>query len=297
MKSKYDSLCKFQVSRLLLQQLGYLGFGVSDKKRFYQLQNNNKLILNLKALDGCSERECHKFGVIYVKDGVDNQKDIFEMNTTSQRFDDFVDSLGWKVQLGRHTGFSGGLDKISLSTGENTPYFADYKSEIIYHVPSLMPTSKTDSQQIHKKRHIGNDHVKIIWSEHSREWYKETITSHFNLFQIVLYPLGNGLLRVEILKKEDNIDCGPLYDGMIVGEHIIGTLARLTAVSANRIVRKSTTGYQRPHAKRQALISDVATRYKTDLPVNTYYSTLFFQKMDNIKQVEAKNTYKPAKKK
>lgn len=297
MKPKYDSLCKFQISRLLLSQLGYFSFGVTDKKRFYQLQNNNRLILNLKALDGCSERECHKIGVVYVKEGVDNQNEIFEMNQTSDRFSQYCDSLGWKVPLSKHTGFTGGLDKISLSTGEYTPYFADYKSEIIFHIPSLMPTSKTDPQQIHKKRHIGNDHVKIIWSEHTREWYKETITSHFNLFQIVIYPLKNGLFRIEILKKEDNIDCGPLYDGMIVGEHIIGILSRITAVNANKIVRKNTTGYQRPHAKRQALISDVATRCKTELPINSYYSCLFFSKAETIKQVESKNAYKPQKKK
>eukprot|EP01080_Neovahlkampfia_damariscottae_P002079 gene2079-1951_t len=297
-QNRYQSDCKFQISRLFLSQLGFLSFGIGDKKRFYQLQYNLKMMLNIKALDGMAEREAHKFGVIYVPDGCDSQDEIlkFESEDVSEDFQSFVESLGWNVHLKEHSGFVGGLDKKLASTGEYAPYWSDYKSEFIFHVPSMMPTSSTDQQQIHKKRHIGNDHCKIIWSEHTRDWFQETITSHFNLFQIVIYPLEkSNLLRVEILKKESNIETGPLQDGMVVSRHIIGSLARMTAVNANKIARNKTTGYQRPHAKRAAQIADIVQRYKTDIPVHNYYSNLFFTKENAIKHIETKNQYKKKK--
>jgi hypothetical protein len=299
-QNRYKGDCKFQISRLFLSQLGFLSFGVGDKKRFYQLQYNLKMMLNIKALDGMAEREAHKIGVIYVPDGCDSQDEMlkFETNDVSQDFQSFVKSLGWNINLKDHSGFVGGLDKKLLSTGEFAPYYSDYKSEYIFHVPSMMPTSATDPQQIHKKRHIGNDHCKIIWSEHTRDWFQESITSQFNLFQIVIYPLqGSGLLRIEILKKENNIETGPLQDGMVVSPHIIGSLARMTAVNANKIVRNKTTGYQRPHAKRAVQIADIVQRYKTDIPVHNYYSNFFFSKVNASKHIDAKNQYKSSRKK
>lgn len=75
----------------------------------------------------------------------------------------------------------------------------------MFHVPTMMPTDENDPQQLVKKRHIGNDHVKIVWSEHTRDYYAETIHSQFNLYQIVIYPLKSGLLRIDILKKDEKV--------------------------------------------------------------------------------------------
>jgi len=75
---------------------------------------------------------------------------------------------------------------------------------------------------------------------------------------------------------------------MILSEDIIGDLARITSINANKIVRTKTTGYQRPHAKRANIIQDICTRSKTDLPLNYYYSTLLLQKLDSVKAIDSK---------
>lgn len=55
----------------------------------------------------------------------------------------------------------GGLDPF-LSTGKVAPYHATYNYECMFHVPTMMPNNYKDPQQIHKKRHVGNDHVHIV---------------------------------------------------------------------------------------------------------------------------------------
>lgn len=54
-----------------------------------------------------------------------------------------------------------------------------------------------------QKRHIGNDMVQIIWSEHSCDYRPAMITSQFNHVHIVVYPLPTGLFRVQVHRKRD----------------------------------------------------------------------------------------------
>jgi hypothetical protein len=56
--------------------------------------------------------------------------------------------------------------------------------------------------QVAKKRHVGNDFVHIVWSEHKRDYNPDTIVSQFNDAHIVIYPLPSGLFRIQIFKKE-----------------------------------------------------------------------------------------------
>jgi len=52
-----------------------------------------------------------------------------------------------------------------------------------------------------QKRHVGNDNVHVVWSNHKRDYSPTTITSQFNDAHIVVYPLPNGLFRIQIFKK------------------------------------------------------------------------------------------------
>lgn len=151
-----------------------------------------------------------------------------------------------------------------------------------------MPTSKKEPQQIHKKRHVGNDHVNIIWSEHSRDYYKNTIISHFNFIHIVIYPLKCGLYRIDVMVKEPNTPIfGPLVVGStLVSESILGAMVRMTALNGNRHARKSSTGYQKPYVSRKQLITEMAQRYKAKLEPNKYYTSVFLSKADSLPLVD-----------
>jgi len=98
------------------------------------------------------------------------------------------------------------------------------------------------------------------------------------------------------LKKDDKINTGPLQDGMIISEHCLGVLSKITCVNANRITRSLTTGYQRPYEKRSAVIADISSKFKTDLDVNDYFSNLFLSKIENNKLLESHCSKKVVKK-
>lgn len=111
-------------------------------------------------------RECHKIGVIYVGPSQDEQESILQNEKGSPNYQRFLSDLGWEIDVSKHRDFLGGLD--SRSTGNISRYWSNNTTEIMFHIVTLMPSSSSDIQQIHKKRQVGNDHVHIVWSEFHR---------------------------------------------------------------------------------------------------------------------------------
>lgn len=173
-------------------------------------------------------------------------------------------------------GYIGGLDR-RLTNGSVSPYWATQLQEVIFHDVTAMPTvvchkslfffpltslQETDEQQILKKRHVGNDLVHIVWSEHSRDYRPGTITSQFNDAHIVIYPLPNGLFRIQIFRKDERALFGPLCDGMVVTKALLPQLVRQTALNANRYVRANSAAYTRPYVTRQKAIMELVAKHK-----------------------------------
>ena len=52
-------------------------------------------------------------------------------------------------------------------------------------------------------RHLGNDEIWIVWSEHSRDFRHGIVNAEFGDVVIVIYPLQNHLFRIQMLKKGD----------------------------------------------------------------------------------------------
>jgi hypothetical protein len=235
---------------------------------------------SLKHLDQSPSREALKIGVLYVGPGQTKEGQILQNSSTGsgrganehggelhEEYEEFVDGLGWSVDLTKHRGFAGGLDKNSksLAQGQYAVYHANSQREVVYHVASRMPTKVNDPQQINKKRHVGNDFVHIVWNENcGREYPPETIKSHFNDVQIVIHPLRcthPGLYRIQICAKEDVPPFGPLLDGMVVSKALLPLLVRQTAVAANRCCRQKTAVYLPPYPTRRRLIDEIIRRY------------------------------------
>lgn len=76
----------------------------------------------------------YKFGVLYVKDGQTDENDMFSNNDMSHEFEEFLDFLGERIQLKGFTGFRGGLDVKTDTTGSHSVYtkFRD-GFEIMFH--------------------------------------------------------------------------------------------------------------------------------------------------------------------
>ncbi|TRY75962.1 hypothetical protein DNTS_033512 [Danionella cerebrum] len=171
--------------------LNILGMNSWDKRNsFHLLKKNEKLLRELKNLDS-RHRETHKIAVFYVAEGQEDKHSILSNTAGSQAYEDFVSGLGWEVNLASHCGFMGGLQR-NRSTGFTMPYFATSTVEVMFHVSTRMPPDSDDSLT-KKLRHLGNDEVHIVWSEHSRDYRRGIIPTEFGDVLIVIYPIKNHI--------------------------------------------------------------------------------------------------------
>ncbi|KAI1240313.1 hypothetical protein IHE44_0008729, partial [Lamprotornis superbus] len=193
----------FHFCRLLLDQLGMNSW--DRRKNFHLLKKNSKLLRELKNLDSRQCRETHKIAVFYIAEGQEDKCSILANARGSQAYEDFVAGLGWEVDLSTHSGFMGGLQRNG-STGLTAPYYATSTVEIIFHVSTRMPSDSDDSLT-KKLRHLGNDEVHVVWSEHSRNYRRGIIPTDFGDVLIVIYPMRNRMFFIEILKKPEVLPC------------------------------------------------------------------------------------------
>ncbi|OBS65903.1 hypothetical protein A6R68_05557, partial [Neotoma lepida] len=105
------------------------------------------------------------------------------------------------VDLSTHCGFMGGLQRNG-STGQTAPYYATSTVEVIFHVSTRMPSDSDDSLT-KKLRHLGNDEVHIVWSEHSRDYRRGIIPTAFGDVSIIIYPMKNHMFFITITKKPE----------------------------------------------------------------------------------------------
>jgi hypothetical protein len=110
-----------------------------------------------------------------------------------------MNALAWQVELDKHEGFMGGLQhNYQLKTA---PYYANSICEVLFHVSTQM-NIPNDQNKISKWRHLGNDSVQIIWSEHTKDYDRSILATEFADVIICIYPLRNGLFRIQIIKKQ-----------------------------------------------------------------------------------------------
>ncbi|XP_021398378.1 ral GTPase-activating protein subunit alpha-1 isoform X6 [Lonchura striata] len=247
----------FYYCRLLLSILGMNSW---DKRRsFHLLKKNEKLLRELRNLDSRQCRETHKIAVFYVAEGQEDKHSILTNTGGSQAYEDFVAGLGWEVNLTNHCGFMGGLQK-NKSTGLTTPYFATSTVEVMFHVSTRMPSDSDDSLT-KKLRHLGNDEVHIVWSEHTRDYRRGIIPTEFGDVLIVIYPMKNHMFSIQIMKKPEVPFFGPLFDGAIVNGKILPIMVRATAINASRALKSLIPLYQNFYEERARYLQTIVQHH------------------------------------
>ena len=108
----------------------------------------------------------------------------------------------------------GGLSK-SKATGETSPYFATSFVEVMFHVATRMPTT-SDEALITKTRHLGNDEIHVVWSEHWRDYRRGILPTEFCDVLIIIYPLKNNLFRIQVKLKPWQNKKGKMFVGMLI---------------------------------------------------------------------------------
>ncbi|XP_052649905.1 rap1 GTPase-activating protein 1-like isoform X8 [Harpia harpyja] len=154
-----------------------------------------------------------KFGVIYQKPGQTTEEEVFSNTEESLGFLEFLDFLGDKIQLQDFRGFRGGLDVTRGQTGTESVYTNFQGKEIMFHVSTKLPFTEGDSQQLQRKRHIGNDIVAIIFQDESTPFVPDMIASNFLHAYVVVQlthgTTGDTLYKVSVTARDDVPFFGP----------------------------------------------------------------------------------------
>ncbi|XP_075295046.1 rap1 GTPase-activating protein 1 isoform X5 [Opisthocomus hoazin] len=154
-----------------------------------------------------------KFGVIYQKPGQTTEEEVFSNTEESLGFLEFLDFLGDRIQLQDFRGFRGGLDVTRGQTGTESVYTNFRGKEIMFHVSTKLPFTEGDSQQLQRKRHIGNDIVAIIFQDESTPFVPDMIASNFLHAYVVVQlthgTTGDTLYKVSVTARDDVPFFGP----------------------------------------------------------------------------------------
>ncbi|XP_065371984.1 probable Rho GTPase-activating protein CG5521 isoform X1 [Calliphora vicina] len=260
----------FQYCRLLFSHLGLAGW--ERRSRTHLLQRTEKLLRELRNVDLQKCRETHKMAVIYVASGQEDKNSILRNASGSTMYEMFVSALGWEIDLETHNGFLGGLPRQGC--GSTAPYYATPFLEVIYHVATRMPSDSPEAILL-KTRHLGNDEVHIVWSEHSRDYRRDILPTEFCDVLIVVYPLKNGLFRVTVNRKPEVPWFGPLANESVVSGACLATLIRATAINASRTKRAALPLYQQYYEERNRSLDSVSSRYKESTTFEDFANRIY----------------------
>ncbi|CAK6968022.1 ral GTPase-activating protein subunit alpha-2 isoform X1 [Scomber scombrus] len=269
--SHQEPKAPFYFCRLLLNDLGMNSW--DRRKSFHLLKKNSKLLRELKNLDSRQCRETHKIAVFYIGEGQEDKCSILSNSAGSQAYEDFVSGLGWEVDLATHCGFMGGLQRNG-STGVTAPYYATSTVEAIFHVSTRMP-SDSDDCLTKKLRHLGNDEVHIVWSEHTRDYRRGIIPTDFGDVLIIIYPMKNHMYFIQIMKKPQVPFFGPLFNGAIITGTLLPSLVRATCINASRAVKSRLTLYQSFYEERALYLEAIVQNHREDMTFENFASQVF----------------------
>uniref|UniRef100_UPI0037E90AB8 rap1 GTPase-activating protein 1 isoform X3 n=1 Tax=Semicossyphus pulcher TaxID=241346 RepID=UPI0037E90AB8 len=154
-----------------------------------------------------------KFGVIYQRFGQTSEEELFGNMEESPAFVEFLEFLGHKIELHDFKGFRGGLDVTHGQTGTESIYTSFHNKEIMFHVSTKLPYTEGDSQQLQRKRHIGNDIVAIVFQEENTPFVPDMIQSNFlhayAVVQVENACTDNVTYKVSVTARDDVPFFGP----------------------------------------------------------------------------------------
>lgn len=205
---------------------------------------------SLATFDRIPVVDFHKIGVLYVGKGQKHELEILANTYGSPDYVRFLNALGTIQRLRGYTGNSGGLDREMDIDGKFAYFWRDDVTEAVFHIATLMPTHlDRDPQCSAKKRHIGNDYVSVVYNDSGADYVFDTLPSQFNFINIVVSPHSisteavspshaltgteNTFFKVEMQRRPDMPDIGPMSEPKLVSAQSLPGFVRLAAIHAN----------------------------------------------------------------
>ncbi|KAL7333571.1 hypothetical protein PS15p_202459 [Mucor circinelloides] len=203
----------------------------------------------------------YKFGVLTVEEGQHTEEEWFSNTDVSAGFEKFLNIIGKPVKLKDYQGYAAGLDTKTGESGDISFASLWRDHEIMYHVAALMPLRQHDTQQVHRKRYIGNDIVCIVFMENkaAQRFKPESIRSQFlHVFIVVYYERINqqDAWRVEVLHNKNVKPFSPPVPSppIFYDEEVLRAFLLLKLINAENASLKSSDKFTLPNNKARLCI-------------------------------------------
>jgi hypothetical protein len=198
-----------------------------------------------RSLDLMPVIDTHKVGIMYVAPGQTEELDILRNMHGSPAYTRFLEGIGRLINLrGQVDVYAGGLDPDD--DGEYAYAWWDDIGQILFHTATMMPTTESDPQCINKKRHIGNDYVRIVWNDSGIPYKFDTLQTQFQFVNIVIEPhsLGaiaafsnniheNEYFKVTVQRAAGMTDFTPIGDFKLISAEKLPPFARQLSLLAD----------------------------------------------------------------
>ncbi|XP_028838919.1 signal-induced proliferation-associated 1-like protein 2 isoform X2 [Denticeps clupeoides] len=217
-----------------------------------------------------------KVGIMYCRAGQSTEEDMYNNESAGQAFDEFLDLLGDRVRLKGWEKYRAQLDTKTDSTGTHSLYTRYQDYEIMFHVSTMLPYTANNTQQLLRKRHIGNDIVTIVFQEPGAlPFTPKAIRSHFQHVFIIVQAHNpcseNTYYRVAVTRSKDIPLFGPLFPK---GAHFPRSPAfrnflLAKVVNAENAAEKSEKFRSMATRTRQEYLKDLAENYVTTTPIDS----------------------------
>lgn len=176
--------------------------------------NSPKVPETLLKLDEQGLSFQRKIGVLYCKSGQATEEEMYNNETAGPAFKEFLSLLGDEIRLKGFDKYRAQLDNKTDSTGTHSLYTRYQDYEIMFHVSTMLPFTASNSQQLLRKRHIGNDIVTIVFQEPGAlPFTPQTIRSHFQHVFIVVRVhspcTAHTIYSVAVTRTADTPPFGP----------------------------------------------------------------------------------------
>ncbi|KAG2356908.1 hypothetical protein BDR07DRAFT_1421969 [Suillus spraguei] len=198
-----------------------------------------------RSLDQIPVIDTHKVGIMYVAPGQTHELDILRNTHGSPAYTRFLEGIGRLINLrGQVDVYAGGLS--SDEDGEYAYAWWDDIGQVLYHTATMMPSKPHDTYCVDKKRHIGNDYVRIVWNDSGIPYRFDTLATQFQFVNIVIEPhsLGaiaafsnniheNEYFKVTIQRASGMSDFTPVGDFKLISAEQLPLLVRQLSLLAD----------------------------------------------------------------
>ncbi|XP_041864308.1 signal-induced proliferation-associated 1-like protein 2 [Melanotaenia boesemani] len=238
--------------------------------------NSPKVRDTLLKLDEQGLNFQRKVGVMYCRAGQSSEEDMYNNESSGPAFEEFLDLLGERVRLKGWEKYRAQLDNKTDSTGTHSLYTRYQDYEIMFHVSTMLPYTANNTQQLLRKRHIGNDIVTIVFQEPGAlPFTPKSIRSHFQHVFIIVQVhepcTENTYYRVAVTRSKDIPLFGPLFPkgARFPRSPAFRDFLLAKAVNAENAAEKSEKFRSMATRTRQEYLKDLAENYVTTTPIDS----------------------------